>query len=77
MQPLGSTAFLDIPGTFLLFLTDTICFPFSFPRKSLLLSERRARTLSFLHLGLCPVPTNLAICEIPPHTEECRYAICY
>lgn len=39
MQPLGTTTFLGIPGTFLLFLTDTICFLFSRPRKSLLLSE--------------------------------------
>lgn len=51
IQPLGSTAPLDIPGTFMLFLTDAISFPFSFPRMSPLLWEWRVRTLSFLHFG--------------------------
>lgn len=40
----GSSTPLDIAGIFMLCLTDTICFLFSFPRTSPLLWERRAKT---------------------------------
>lgn len=69
MQLLGS--FLDISGTFLLLSTDTICFPFPFPRKCPSPSERRANTVPPAP-GVGPVPTHLATRAIPPRAGECR-----